>query len=144
MGFNIMKYAAFTLLLLFIAIAGNAQSLREINYYYQYDAGQPVAFAMKLTRNKEVFTAHYYVDWGDTTHQINVSWELRSGFSENEGTPVQSRPIESRTNSSIAGKLDITASATLQILVAKVVDETAKRAWIYFSILEPAYPSNAA
>jgi GWxTD domain-containing protein len=143
MGFKIMKYAAFTLLF-FIAIAGNAQSLREINYNYQYDSGQPVAFAMKLTRDKEVFTAHYYVDWSDTTHQINVSWELRSGFSEKEGIPVPSRAVEARTNSSIAGKLDITASAMLQILVAKVVDETAKRVWIYFSILEPAYPSNAA
>lgn len=132
------------ILLLFIGVAVNAQTLRDINYNYQYDPSQPVSFAMKLTRNKEAFTAHYYVDWKDSTHQIVVNWELRSGFSEKEGVPVTSRPVEERTATSITGSLEVAGESTLQILVAKVVDETEKRAWIYYSVLEPAYPSNAA
>ena len=97
---------------------------------------------MKLSRVNDQFTAHYYVDWKDSTHQVVVNWELRSSFNEKDGIPVTNRPQESRTTTSIAGKLDVGASPTLQMLVAKVVDETAKRAWIYFSVLEPAYPSN--
>lgn len=143
MGFSTMKYVSIALLF-FISIAAHAQTLRDINYSYQYDPAQPVAFAMKLTRNKDVFTLHYYADWKDSTHQVNVSWEIRSSFSEKEGVPVTSRPVEARTTTSIAGKLEVPVSPTLQILVAKVVDETAKRASLYFSILEPAYPTNAA
>jgi GWxTD domain-containing protein len=138
-----MKYSVIALLF-FISLATNAQTLRDINYSYQYDPAQPVGFAMKLTRSKDAFTLHYYADWKDSTHQVNVNWEIRSSFSDKEGIPVTSRPVETRTTTSIAGKLDVAATSQLQILVAKVVDETAKRASIHFSILEPAYPVNAA
>jgi GWxTD domain-containing protein len=137
-----MRY--FTIaLLLFVAVAGQAQALRDINYSYQYDPVQPIRFVIKVTRSKELFTAHYKVLLKDSTHQYSVNWELRSGFNEKEGIPVTARPEETKSKEAIIGKLNINTSATLQILVAKVVDETAKRAWIFYSVLEPAYPADA-
>ncbi len=137
-----MRYITIALLF-FVAVAGHAQALRDINYNYQYDPAQPVRFVMKVTRNKESFTAHYNVLLKDSTHQYAVNWELRSGFNEKEGVAVTARPEETKSPTTIVGKLNIGASATLQILVAKVVDETEKRAWIFYSILEPAYPADA-
>jgi GWxTD domain-containing protein len=142
MCFSIMRYITIALLL-FVATAAHSQALRDINYSYQYDPVQPVRFVMKVTRNKESFTAHYNLSVKDSTHQFTVHWELRSGFNEKEGIPVPARPEEQKTTTTITGKLTINASAILQILVAKVVDEADKRAWIFYSVLEPAYPADA-
>jgi GWxTD domain-containing protein len=136
-----MKYFIIGLFLT-IGAAGNAQPLRDINFNYLYDPDQPAALNLSAVRTPQGFTAHYELQWQDSTHAHSIQWQLRTGFGEKDGAPLTGQ-VETKQKNSILGSVQVAAAASAQILTAKVVDELAKRAWIYFIVLDPAYPVNA-
>lgn len=125
-----------------MAAAGYAQPLRDINYNYLYDASQPVTVEVKVTRNISGFTAHYHLEWEDTS-RYTVQWDLRNTLGEKEGTPVPADQIqEARAEGVIVGTVLLPTGAG-PVLVAKVVNESQRKAWLFPKILEPNYPVNA-
>lgn len=121
---------------------GYAQPLRDINFNYLYDPNQPVTLALKVVRTSEGFVARYKLAWKDTS-RYSLQWALRSTLGEKEGTPVPADQVkEQRTAGAITGTVTLPVGAG-PLLVAKAVNESEKKAWLFPKILEPHYPVNA-
>ena len=136
-----MKYFVFGVLCM-VVTAGYTQPLRDINFNYLYDQNQPVTLSLKVVRTVDGFVAHYALQWRDTS-RYTLQWELRSTLGEKEGMPVGTGQVTAQQ-----GEGSLSGTVTLPIgsgpvLVAKAVNESVKKAWLFTKILESNYPVNA-
>jgi GWxTD domain-containing protein len=137
-----MKYIVGAVLFL-LTIAGHAQPLRDINYNFLYDPAQRISAVIKVTKNPEGFVNFFKIQWKDTASQFTVKWELRNMLSDKEGTLISEDKITSnKIPGGLTGKVSVALSGLSQILVAKLTNETEKKAWLFHRILDPAYPVN--
>lgn len=137
-----MKYSL-AAVLLFITVAGQSQNyaLRDINYSYLYDPAQPFSFALRVTRSVDVFNSYYKLTWKDTSAHYAVEWEIRKTLGEEKGVPVdEDKIVETKTIGTLTGHATVSGSSSPQVLVARVLHETAKRVWIFYRVLEANYP----
>ncbi|SKC39581.1 GWxTD domain-containing protein [Ohtaekwangia koreensis] len=126
--------------LLFVAMSSVAigQPLRDINYNFLYDPGQPVSLEIKSVRSGTTWDIFYKLHRRDTTvTDFSIEWSTRNGLGDKEGTVVNTV-----TGDAVAGKVALPVSASAQVLVAKVINITAKQAWFFYRVLDPKYPVN--
>lgn len=130
---------------LLIAIAANAQALRDINYNYLYNPEEAFAFEMKPVRGESDWSVIYKISLRDTSFHAEdfaIQWEVRQSLSEKESTSsvVVSMQERSRNKSGFSGIASLAVSQTPIILVARVTHNPSKRAWIFYKILESNFP----
>jgi GWxTD domain-containing protein len=136
-----MKHFVWVVLLLGVTM-GHAQPLRDINFNYLYDQNQPVTLALRVVRTADGFVARYKLQWKDTS-RYTLHWELRNTLGEKEGTPVDAGQVqEQRAAGFLSGTVTLPLAAG-PVLVARAVNESAKKAWLFSKILETHYPVNA-
>jgi GWxTD domain-containing protein len=129
-------------ILCFVATVGQAQPLRDINFNYLYDLNQPVSLDLKVVRTADGFVVHYALQSSDTS-LYTIQWELRSTLGEKEGKLIESARItERRTKQSLSGTVTLPVGSG-PVLVARAINDAAKKAWIFSKILEANYPVNA-
>lgn len=139
----------FFLLLNLIWICSSGQALRDINFNYQYATSGSLSFEIKPVRQAGHWVVFYKLQLPDTTStmaQFSVQWEIRNELSEKEGVLLSSEStglsILSSTKETVIGRFTMDVSQGPQILVAKVLNNTQKKMWLFFRILEPNYPVN--
>jgi GWxTD domain-containing protein len=134
----------FLLLVSFCSLASHGQALRDINYGYMYEPSEPVALYIQPVRSENQWRILYKLEPSDSSHHIEdflLRWDLRSSLVEKEGTAVKAESItETVVNNSREGEIVLPVEVDPQILVAKVLNNLAKRVWIYYKILQPNYP----
>ncbi|HEY9045337.1 MAG TPA: GWxTD domain-containing protein [Ohtaekwangia sp.] len=127
----------FVLLFVFLGSVSYAQTLRDLNYSYLYDPSQPVTLDIRLVRKADTWDVFYKVQLRDTlVSELTIEWSTRTGLSDKDGVTI-STPSPNRE-----GNLRVPISASVQLLVAKVVSVSAKQAWLYYRVLDPKYPVN--
>ncbi|HET9486455.1 MAG TPA: GWxTD domain-containing protein [Chryseosolibacter sp.] len=133
------------IVLLFLSAAAPAQTLRDINYSYVYNPEEPLTFELKAIRGDRFFTILYSLEVKDTANLMNeytIHWEGRSLLSDKEGVGVVLKEHSTvRTGSGLTGRAMINLDAPRHI-VAKVVKSSSKRAWLFYTSLEPNLPLN--
>jgi hypothetical protein len=138
-----MRYIALFILLSFTA---SGQALRDINYSFLYNPNEPIKFYVEVVKLGEDWTAFFHLSLRDTTQDINqflVQWDFRKDLSEKEGVAIQPENISKKTGKySIDGSINIPVTANNQYLTAKVLNNVAKRAWIFNKLLDPKTPVN--
>jgi GWxTD domain-containing protein len=141
-----MKYG-FSLFAFFFSLALTAQPLRDINYKYLYNPGEPFSFVMKTVRQSENFMVHFQLQLRDTSFQTEdyaIEWESREDLGAKEGTPLTVEILSGqRDRTSYTGRLEFSVLSSPKILVAKVVQTTLKKAWLFYITFEPDFPVNA-
>jgi len=139
-----MRYVFFVFFL--ITLQAGAQTLRDINYTYLYNPSEPFTFDMKVIRTTTGWSAFYSFQLRDTTAQADqyvVQWDTRTSLSDKEGTSLNTEGMPKTVSAyRIDGEVKVPASATALVLTAKVLNNNLKRAWLYWRILEPNYPTN--
>jgi len=139
-----MRYASIFILL--ISFAASGQPLRDLNYNFLYNPNEPVEFHMKVVKSAQAWTTFFRFSLRDTTQKVNefvVQWDTRKDLSEKEGTPVAPEKITKKfVKNSVEGSITIPLTTDKQILVAKVLNNTSKRAWIFNAELNPKSPVN--
>ena len=138
------KYLSFVFL--FFSIASFAQPLRDINYEYVYNPDAPVSFQLGTVRNGTSFTVIYNLQVKDTAglmSQYSIEWQGRSLIGDKEETAVTlSDQMTWRDASGLRGQGTVTGINAPNYLVAKVVNTTARRAWLFYTRLQQNYPVN--
>lgn len=138
-----MKYLLSTIFFL-MAIHGYSQALRDINYNYLYDPNQPVTLAVKIVKGGDGIKGLYSLHWRDTSSQFSIRWELRNGLGDKEGTGVNTGTADEPAPGLITGTVIVPVPKEPQLLVAKVVNETEKKAWLFYKVIEASYPVNVS
>jgi GWxTD domain-containing protein len=139
------KYVLFFVSLL-LSVTSYAQPLRDINYEYLYNPDVSVSLELKPVRNQESYTVLYTLTVKDTTgleRQFTIEWEGRDQLSDKEGTAIKLfGEVVSRHAKGLHGRGDIPAAGAPQFLVARVTNQAARRAWLFYTSLEPGLPVN--
>jgi GWxTD domain-containing protein len=138
------KYLSF--LFLFFSTVSFSQPLRDINYEYVYNPDAPISFQLGTVRDGASFTVIYNLQVKDTVglmSQYSIEWEGRSLSGDKEGTVVTlSDHTTWRHASGLQGQGTLAGINSPNYLVAKVVNTAARRAWLFYTRLQPNYPVN--
>ena len=135
-----MKRFLFFAAIWLTSISVHAQALRDINFNYLYSPDQPFRFTIKPVRGENAWSVYYELRLTDPASLASayyIQWDVRSALFDKQGTKLKT------DSTALKGKVDLAASAAVQILVAKVVHKNAKQAWFYYEVLDPKYPVNA-
>ncbi len=136
-----------TIVLFFFSIASSGQALRDINYEYTYNPDAAVRFDLRAVRtDSSSFTVLYSLFVNDTASlmsQYSLQWEARNLLSDKEGRAVTLEDLVfSRHASGFQGMGTLEPDNTTRYLVAKVVNTTLRRAWMFYVALQSNYPVN--
>jgi GWxTD domain-containing protein len=140
-----MKYF-FGIICLVCATAALAQPLRDINYQYLYNPVETFTLDLKPVRHADSWTILYRLQLRDTSVNIDdytIQWESRQTLADKEATALAATIGVKETHrhkQEYGGELNIAAASAPNILVARVVHNSIKRAWIFYKPLEPKYP----
>jgi len=139
-----MRYAL--VFLLALNFSAGAQALRDINYTFLYDPVEPFTLTIKpvrLSAEWKVYLNFIMRDTSQRTDQFHFQWELRTTLDEAQGKTVDPAAVQKEiSNNNLTGVVTIPLSATKQYLVIKVLNNSVKRAWVFYKSLDPNYPIN--
>lgn len=142
--FHVQMRYLFILILLSSTASG--QALRDINYSFLYNPSEPFQFDLKAVKSSQGITVFYSLTLRDTTQEIDqfsIQWSIRKDLSDKEGLAVGSNDITIQTGkNAIQGSILVKAPTEIQYLMAKVVNNIVKRAWIFNKTLDPNYQVN--
>lgn len=135
-----------SLVLLFFSVASSAQPLRDINYEYLYNPDAAVHLELKPVRGDSAYTILYDLNVQDTARlmsQYSLEWEARNLLGDKDGTPVSLNDLViSRHSRGFQGRGTIALTGAPRYLVGKVINNVSRRAWLFFTSLQPNYPVN--
>jgi GWxTD domain-containing protein len=132
-------------IVVFVLFTGTvmAQPLRDINYNYLYNPEEKAALQMHPVREASQWIIYYTLSLKDTSNRVDdytIEWSTRESLSDKEGKPVSTESISQMKES---GRITLPFSNSQMFIVAKLINKSLKRAWIYYTSLEPNYPVNA-
>jgi GWxTD domain-containing protein len=134
------------IVLLFLSSACYAQPLRDINFEYLYNPDASFAFNLKTVRGEGSFTILYNLEVKDTTGLLNeyeISWEGRGVLSEKDASRVTLNDhVQTRNKAGLEGRAMLPFSEAPKYIVGRVVKNSARSAWLFYSPLEPNFPAN--
>jgi GWxTD domain-containing protein len=140
-----MRYAF--LLLFLSSLSAGAQAVRDINYGFLYEPSESFVLDINPVRSGNGWTVVYKFTVSDTARNVDeflIKWDLRTSLSEKEGVNIDAGEIEvTRTRTGLEGIISLPVSPSPQLLVAKVLNNMVKRAWVAYKVLDPNYPVNA-
>lgn len=133
--------------LLFFTIAAVSQPLRDINYAYLYNPAESFSFSLKAVRSEGAFTILYSLRVKDTTglrDDYAVEWESRNMLSDKEGSALTLNDhVSVSDESGLHGRGTINATPHPRFIVARVIRNSMKRAWVFYTSLEENLPVNS-
>lgn len=131
-------------MLLLGSIPVGAQALRDINYRFLYNPSEPVNVQFRPVRGGDAWNVYYSFQVRDTTVKKDdfvIQFEVRGSLSEKEGKSIQTDSVSKvHTATQIQGQVKVPASATVQYVVVRLLNNVLQRAWYYYVTLEPNYP----
>lgn len=145
-NYQVVMNKYLSLVFLFCTVAGTAQPLRDINYEYLYNPDAAVRLDLKPVRGDSVYTILYDLHVLDTAglmNQYSLQWEARNLLSDKEGNAISlNELVISRHASGFQGRGTIAMAGAPRYLVGKVINNVSRRAWLFFTPLQPNYPVN--
>lgn len=134
------------LALLLLSVTAYPQALRDINYAYLYNPDESFSFSLKPVMGPDSFTILYSLQVKDTTGLMNeysIHWEGRTMLIDKEGTPVVLEDqVIAHNRSGFQGRATIRVADAPEFLVARVVKNSLKRAWFFYTPLGQNFPVN--
>lgn len=135
-----------SIVFLFLSITMYAQPLRDINYVYLYNSDEAFTFDLKPVRGENSFTILYTLQVKDTSGFMNdyaIHWEGRGLLIDKEGAGLSwNNHVSTRTATGLEGRASISIANAPKYIVARVVKNSASRAWLFYSFLDANLPVN--
>jgi GWxTD domain-containing protein len=147
-NFHVMKAFRFFFFILCVGISSliSAQNLRDINYSYLYDGSAGFTLNLEPIRQADSWTVFFRLQLPDTTYSINaytIQWDKREQLTDKEGTSISNQVTSTSAKLSLTGSLKVGLSTSQQIIVAKVINNTIKRGWMFYAVLLPEHSVNS-
>lgn len=141
--FGVMKRLIIVTLLA-SALSCHGQAITGLNFSHWYNPQNEVDLQIKLVRGPNQLLVHYTLrSQLPGVERYSIQWEKRAAFSSREVLPVSERDsvvFSNATQRKGAIYFDVPAKAWL--LLAKVVNNETQKAWYYFRVMEPIYPTS--
>ncbi len=131
---------------LFIGLSSHSQPLRDINYEYLYNPDAAVSFRINPVRSEASYTILYTMQVADTAglaRNFEITWEGRDMLSDKEGTPLTlNNEVVTRVRGGLSGYGSVPVADAPRYVVARVVNTVMRRAWLFYTSLQPKFPVN--
>lgn len=131
---------------LFCCLSSYAQPLRDINYEYRYNPDAPLSFQLKPVRGESSYRVLYTLKVADTVglmRDYEIDWEGRDMLSDKEGKPLALQDVTvSRNRDGLSGYATVNLADAPKYVVARVTNSALRRAWLFYTPLEPSFPVN--
>jgi len=141
----IKRFSLLLCVLLPVSVVG--QALRDINYNFLYSSAEKFSLDLKLVKTEAQWHVYFTFQPRDTSTQVGdylIQWEVRKYLSDKEGEAIQADSISKvASGNRIEGEINLKATSEVSILMARVINNKIKRAWLIYKMLEPNYPVNA-
>ena len=143
-----MKYTWFILIYL-AAWQARGQALQDINYNYLYNSNEKFSIQIKPIHSGDEWFVLVHLRLKDKSNPIenySIQLEKRDALNDKQGAILDDSLLNlsvSKTNETMLKTVSFTKEQAPKILVAKVVDNLAKKAWIFYDFLLPEYPVNS-
>lgn len=137
-----MRHFAF-LFLLAGAIAGQTQSLNNINFSYLYNLQAEVEVQIHPVKLGDSIVVFYSVKSTNASiTSCTIQWEKKDSYSQRQGGLII--PLDSITlvNGKAEGKFSFQKPQKPWVLVAKVKNRGSAKQWVYVKQIESHYPVN--
>lgn len=129
-----------------VSFSAAGQALRDINYNFLYNPAEPIELNMHVARSGDGWKAFYRLTAKDTTADASfylIQWDIRQDLGQKEGTPVAAEHVtKTISRNTINGTVDLDSASERQYVVAKVLNNSTKRAWLFAQAIDPKYPVN--
>jgi GWxTD domain-containing protein len=142
-----MKNFQCIVLILFVAVGfTRGQALQDINFSYDYNLAESFSFRLKPVKEANQWLVFYKLSIRDTSMASNdftIQWETRQTLSEKQNSGFQTAfaiKEQSRSKTHFYGTVTFDLQQTPKIIVAKVINNVSKRAWIFYRAIEENYP----
>lgn len=135
-----MRQYGFRIFLVLLASGVYAQPLRDMNLSYLYNQGTEFTLNFKFyTSNRQPML---HVEFASTnpsksTSEYGLQWELRNSISDKEGRELPEPEWVIGSASQKAGLIRLPDGATGQLVVAKVILSSSRKAWYFFRQVPP-------
>ncbi len=134
-----------TAILVVLTTASYGQALRDINYEYVYNPDATVQLDLRAVRSDSMrYTILYNLQVSDTaalTSQYSLVWEIRDLLGDKEGRSVSlDDAAVTRHARGLRGRGTIDSGDITRYLVARVTNNSLRRAWLFYVALQPNYP----
>jgi GWxTD domain-containing protein len=128
--------------LFFLCSTSYGQALRDVNYYYLYNAETPVDMSIKTVRAADGWKIFYKATVRDTAtaSSYRIEWRVREALNTKDEIKISS--LDTTAVSQLSGDFALESSLSGKIIVAKVINTEIRRAWMFYRILEPNYSVN--
>jgi GWxTD domain-containing protein len=141
--FGVMKRLMFVALLA-SALLGHGQAITGLNFSHLYNPQNEVDLQIKLVRAPNQLLIHYTLrSLNPGIERYSIQWEKRAAFSSREVLPVNEKDSVVFSNTNLRkGEITFDMPAKAWLLLAKVVNNETQKAWYYFRVMEPIYPTS--
>jgi len=141
----INRFSILLCVLLPVSVVG--QVLRDINYDFLYSSTEKFSFEMMPVKAGAQWHVYFTFQPRDTSTQAGdylIQWEVRKYLSDKEGEAIKTDSVSKVISGNrIDGEINLKATSEVSILVARIINNKLKRAWLIYKMLEPNYPVNA-
>jgi GWxTD domain-containing protein len=134
------------LVLLIISVTVFGQPLRDIDYAYVYNPDEAFSMQLKPVRSGSDFIVVYSLRVKDTVaiaEEYTIEWQGRAMLSDKDAQAVSFTDNQPRyTSNGIEGSATLPVEQAPKYLVARVIRKSMNRAWMFYTLLDPAFPVN--
>ncbi len=126
------------------ALAGHGQAITGLNFSHWYNPQNEVDLQIRLVRAPNRLLIHYTLrSLLPGVERYSIQWEKRASFASREALPVNEQDsVVSAGTTQRKGALAFDMPQKAWLLLAKVVNNETQRAWYYFQVMEPIYPTS--
>ncbi|HEX5171350.1 MAG TPA: GWxTD domain-containing protein [Cyclobacteriaceae bacterium] len=138
--------ATIIILSCFFALKTGAQALQDINYSYLYNPNEKFALHITPVHSNKAWVVLYDLRFKTSTDEplrFVIQWEKRDALNDKQGVRLTEDSLNiHKSEKGIWGSISFSEPEAPRIIVAKVVDNEAKQAWMFYKNILPEYPVN--
>lgn len=134
--------ALMVILSVLLPLGSISQPLTSINFKDWYDPENEVQLTFQVIKSDSMHVHYRLVSRAFNADKYTITWEKRDSYTQREGIPIPADTLTTSMDKQWVGKLSLVVPAKPWLLVAKVTNKESKKSWVYFKLIDPAYPIN--
>ena len=134
--------ALLVILSVLLPLVSISQPLTSINFKDWYDPENEVQLTFQIIKSDSMHVHYRFLSRANTANKYTITWEKRDSYTQREGILIPADTLALSVGNQWFGKLSFAVPSKSWLLVTKVTNTENKKSWVYFKLIDPAYPIN--
>lgn len=134
--------ALLVILSVLLPLGSISQPLTSINFKDWYDPENEVQLTFQIIKSDSMHVHYRFLSRANTANKYTITWEKRDSYTQREGILIPADTLALSVGNQWFGKLSFAVPSKSWLLVTKVTNTESKKSWVYFKLIDPAYPIN--